>query len=79
MKKLSAKLLMALLLISFTTTTISAADWGLFELKGKVKSVTYTNGVEEELFKVGFCLPAGPYVTDDDVHYIVECLKEAIR
>ena len=27
----------------------------------------YTNGVEEEIFKVGFCLPAGPYVTDDDV------------
>lgn len=25
----------------------------------------YTNDVEEELFKVGFCLPAGPYVTDD--------------
>lgn len=38
----------------------------------------YTNGVEEELFKVGFCLPAGPYVTDDDVHYIVDCIKEAI-
>ena len=44
MKKLSAKLLMALLLISFTATTISAADWGLFELKGKVKSVTYNKG-----------------------------------
>lgn len=44
MKKLSAKLLMALLLISFTATTISAADWGLFDLKGKVKSVTYTKG-----------------------------------
>ncbi len=42
------------------------------------KSVTYTRGVEEELFKVGFCLPAGPYVTDEDVHYIVECIKEAI-
>ena len=42
------------------------------------KSVTYTNGVEEDLFKVGFCLPAGPCVTDEDVHYIVECLKEAI-
>ena len=41
-------------------------------------NAVYTNGVEEELFKVGFCLPAGPYVTDDDVHYIVECLKEAI-
>ena len=38
----------------------------------------YTNGVEEELFKVGFCLPAGPYVSDDDVHYIVDCIKEAI-
>ena len=42
------------------------------------KSVAYTKGVEEEIFKVGFCLPAGPYVTDEDVHYIVECLKEAI-
>ena len=42
------------------------------------KSVAYTKGVEEELFKVGFCLPAGPYVTDDDVRYIVECIKEAI-
>lgn len=38
----------------------------------------YTNGVEEDLFKVGFCLPAGPYVTDDDVRYIVESIKEAI-
>lgn len=38
----------------------------------------YTNGIEEDLFKVGFCLPAGPYVSDDDVHYIVDCIKEAI-
>lgn len=38
----------------------------------------YTNGVEEELFKVGFCLPAGPYVTDDDVRYIVRTLKESL-
>lgn len=38
----------------------------------------YTNGIEEEIFKVGFCLPAGPWVTDDDVHYIVESIKEAI-
>ena len=38
----------------------------------------YTNGVEEDLFKLGFCLPAGPYVTDDDVRYIVDCIKEAI-
>ena len=42
-------------------------------------NVVYTNGVEEELFKVGFCLPAGPYVTDEDVHYIVKCIQEAIQ
>ena len=41
-------------------------------------NAVYTNGVEEELFKVGFCLPAGPYVTDEDVHYIVECIREAM-
>ena len=38
----------------------------------------YTNGVEEALFKVGMCLPAGPYVSDEDVRYIVECIKKAI-
>lgn len=38
----------------------------------------YSNGIEEELFKVGFCLPAGPYVSDEDVKYIVDCIKEAI-
>lgn len=38
----------------------------------------YTNGVEEDVFKVGFCLPAGPYVSDDDVRYIVDMIKEAI-
>jgi len=39
---------------------------------------TYTNGVEEEIFKAGFCIPAGPCVTDDDVRYIVDCIKDAI-
>jgi dTDP-4-amino-4,6-dideoxygalactose transaminase len=38
----------------------------------------YVNGVSEEIFKVGMCLPAGPYVTDDDVRYIVETIKSAI-
>ena len=41
-------------------------------------AVAYVNGVSEAIFKVGFCLPAGPYVTDEDVKYIVECIKEAI-
>ena len=38
----------------------------------------YVNGVSEAVFKVGMCLPAGPYVKDDDVRYIVDCIKEAI-
>ena len=42
------------------------------------KSVSYVNGVSEAIFKVGMCLPAGPYVTDDDVRYIVDTIKENI-
>ena len=33
------------------------------------------NGVSEQLFHTGICLPAGPYVSDDDVRYIVDCIK----
>ena len=39
----------------------------------------YVNGVSEALFKTGMCLPSGPYVTDEDVRYIVDCIKEAIE
>lgn len=39
----------------------------------------YINGVSESLFAVGICLPAGPYVTDDDVRYIVETIKNNIQ
>ena len=39
----------------------------------------YVNGVSEALFKVGICLPAGPYVTDDDVRYIVDTIKASIE
>lgn len=38
----------------------------------------YLNGVSENLFKVGMCLPAGPYVTDNDVKFIVDAIKELI-
>ena len=41
-------------------------------------SPAYLNGVSEDLFKVGMCLPAGPYVTDDDVRFIVDAIKELI-
>ena len=39
----------------------------------------YVNGVSEALFKVDMCLPAGPYVSDEDVKYIVDTIKAAIE
>lgn len=39
----------------------------------------YVNGVSDRLFKTGLCLPSGPWVSDDDVRYIVECIKNNIR
>ena len=42
------------------------------------EATAYLNGVSEAMFKVGMCLPAGPYVSDDDVKYIVETIKSAI-
>jgi dTDP-4-amino-4,6-dideoxygalactose transaminase len=41
-------------------------------------SPAYVNGVAESLFKVGLCLPSGPYVSDDDVRYIVEAIRSLI-
>lgn len=38
-----------------------------------------SESVSEALFKVGMCLPSGPYVTDEDVKYIVETIKGAIQ
>ena len=39
----------------------------------------YVNGVSESIFKIGMCLPAGPYVSDEDVRYIVESIKGALE
>ena len=38
----------------------------------------YVNGVSDDLFHRGLCLPAGPYVTDEHVRFIVEAIREAI-
>ena len=38
----------------------------------------YINGVSEAKFKIGLCLPTGPCVSDDDVKYIVDTIKDAI-
>ena len=39
---------------------------------------SYTNGVSEAMFKRGLCLPSGPMVTDEDIAYIIENIKNAI-
>jgi dTDP-4-amino-4,6-dideoxygalactose transaminase len=41
-------------------------------------SPAYVNGVSEALFKKGMCLPAGPWVKDEDVKRIVETIKANI-
>ena len=38
----------------------------------------YIDGTSEHLFKRGLCLPAGPYVSDQDVAYIVQTIKNSI-
>ena len=39
----------------------------------------YTNGTAENLFRQGLCLPSGPMVTDKDVAYIIDAIKENIQ
>lgn len=41
-------------------------------------SPSFTNGVSESLFRTGLCLPSGPYVSDEDVRYIVDSIKAAL-
>ena len=38
----------------------------------------YLNGVSEQLFKTGLCLPSGPMVTREDVEFIIAAIKESI-
>ncbi len=39
----------------------------------------YVNGVSEDLFKKGLCLPSGPCVTDEDVERVVNVIKSALK
>ena len=43
------------------------------------KAPAYVNGVSEAIFKVGMCLPAGPWVKDEDVKRIVDTIKANIE
>ena len=38
----------------------------------------YVNGVSEQLFKQGLCLPSGPCVTEDDVKRIIDTIVNSI-
>ena len=42
-------------------------------------SPSFTNGVSESLFRTGLCLPSGPYVSDEDVRYIVDSIKASLQ
>lgn len=41
-------------------------------------SPAYVNGVSEYFFKVGLCVPSGPCVSEEQVRYIVDTIKNAI-
>lgn len=38
----------------------------------------YINGVSEDLFHRGLCLPSGPYVSDEDADFVIESIKSLI-
>ena len=41
-------------------------------------SPAYTNGTAEAIFHRGICLPSGPMVSDEDVAFIIQKIREAI-
>ena len=41
-------------------------------------ALAYLNGVSEELFHCGLCLPSGPMVTDEDVARIIHTIKDSV-
>ena len=41
-------------------------------------SPAYINGISEELFKTGLCLPSGPMISDEDARFIIESIKQSI-
>ena len=42
------------------------------------RNPAYTNGTSESLFRRGLCLPAGPWVTDDDVRRIADIIADSV-
>ena len=53
--------------------------WKPMQLQPVYKDApAYVNGVSEKLYKTGICLPSGPWVSDEDVKYIVETILQQI-
>lgn len=53
--------------------------WKPMHLQPVYKSnPAYLNGISENLFKTGLCLPAGPYVSEQDINYICKIIKNSI-
>jgi len=42
------------------------------------KCPAYTNGISEAMFRQGICLPSGPMVSDEDVAFIIQTIREAM-
>ena len=54
--------------------------WKPMHLNRSIKEVQVNiNGVSESLFKIGLCLPSGPYVSEKDVARIVTEIKQNIE
>ena len=41
-------------------------------------SPAYVNGISEELFKIGLCLPSGPMVSEEDAKFLIESIRRSI-
>ena len=41
-------------------------------------SPAYINGISEELFKIGLCLPSGPMISEEDAKFIIESIRRSI-
>ena len=39
---------------------------------------SYVNGVSDDLFRRGLCLPSGPMVGDEELNYIVGIIKQSV-
>lgn len=43
------------------------------------KFPSYVNGVSEDLFHRGLCIPSGPYVTDEDADFVIQSIKDLLE